>query len=953
MTTGEPSPQSAPPAARNDNTARIAQELASLTGSTTDPFAAAVRTTRMPMIITNPRLPDNPIIFANDSFCRLTGYSRDEIIGRNCRFLQGAETSPAVTAKLRAAVAAAEALEIDIRNYRKNGEPFWNRLLMAPVRDSDGVLTYFFASQVDVTLERDRLAGLKSDNAALVSEVAGRLRAQEESEQRLRFATDAGRMGIWYLDLQTQDFSCSDLFLENFGLSRNDRMTVDALRSMIHPGDRARRDATLAHAIETGADYDIEYRIVRPGGDVAWLYVRAQIERALDGRPIRLAGISTDVTARRKAEDDLRRTNDLLNTIMETTPGLIFAKDRDGRMLVANEATLAVIGKPWSAVQGRTDREFLADPVQAEIVMANDRAVYEQGATLVVEERVTRTADENRIFLSTKTPLRNQTGAVVGLVGVSQDITDRKQAEADLQLLNATLEARVAERTRERDRTWNKSQDLLLVLESTGVCTAVNPAWTSILGWQPADVLGVGLARLVHPEDAEPARKAFAHATMDVLPRFECRLQHRDGSWLWFNWAASPDAGMIYASGRNITAEKEQAEALARAEEALRQSQEMEAVGQLTGGIAHDFNNLLTGITGSLELVQRRTAAGRLEGLERYTSAAITSAQRAAALTQRLLAFARRQPLDPRRVEANRLIAGMEDLLRRTLGPTIDLEMVLAGGLWPTICDPNQLESALLNLAINARDAMPDGGRLTIETVNAFLDEAYARAQGGEVKPGQYVAVCVTDTGIGMTPDIAERAFEPFFTTKPTGQGTGLGLSMLYGFVRQSGGHVRIYSEVGRGSTFRIYLPRDRSSVPAASADGAAAPRDMQPGDGETVLVVDDEAAVRMLVVETLQDLGYAALEASDGAAGLRILQSGVPIDLLVTDVGMPGLNGRQLADAARAIHPQLRVLFMTGYAHNAAIGDGSLLDHGMEIVTKPFALDALATKIRDMIEGK
>jgi nitrogen-specific signal transduction histidine kinase len=401
---------------------------------------------------------------------------------------------------------------------------------------------------------------------------------------------------------------------------------------------------------------------------------------------------------------------------------------------------------------------------------------------------------------------------------------------------------------------------------------------------------------------------------------------------------------------RDVTAEKEAQAELERAQEALRQAQKMEAVGQLTGGIAHDFNNLLTGIVGALAILQRRVDAGRTEGLERYTGAAITSAQRAAALTQRLLAFARRQPLDPKPVDANRLVAGMEDLLRRTLGPAIGLEMVLAGGLWPALCDPNQLESANLNLAINARDAMPGGGRLTVETANAHLDEAYARAQGGEVKPGQYVAVCVTDTGTGMAPEVAERAFEPFFTTKPLGQGTGLGLSMLYGFVKQSGGHVRIYSEPGQGTAIKLYLPRHRGRLGAAEAPAGPGEAPPRADAGETVLVVEDEPTVRMLILETLEELGYAAIEAADGPSGLRVLRSDARVDLLVTDVGLPGLNGRQMADAAREARPGLRVLFITGYAHNAAFGNG-VLEPGTEMLTKPFAMDALADKIRAMID--
>jgi CheY-like chemotaxis protein len=326
----------------------------------------------------------------------------------------------------------------------------------------------------------------------------------------------------------------------------------------------------------------------------------------------------------------------------------------------------------------------------------------------------------------------------------------------------------------------------------------------------------------------------------------------------------------------------------------------------------------------------------------------MTSANRAAALTHRLLAFSRRQPLDPKPVDANRLVASMEDLLRRTLGPSVMLEFVTAGGLWTTLCDPNQLESAILNLAINARDAMPDGGKLVIETANAHLDDAYA-AQQRDVVPGQYVAICVTDTGTGMPADVIARAFDPFFTTKPIGQGTGLGLSMVYGFAKQSEGHARIYSEPGRGTTVKIYLPRhrgdDEQTEPAMVV--SEAPR---AGAGETVLVVEDEPVVRDLIVEILQELGYQPLQATDGLSGLKVLQSKRRIDLLVTVVGLPGgINGRQLADQARERRPDLKVLFITGYAENAALAAG-FLEPGMEMVTKPFAAEAFGAKVRAMI---
>ena len=408
----------------------------------------------------------------------------------------------------------------------------------------------------------------------------------------------------------------------------------------------------------------------------------------------------------------------------------------------------------------------------------------------------------------------------------------------------------------------------------------------------------------------------------------------------------------------NETLERRVADALAErmkeqqrlrlTEEALRQSQKMEAVGQLTGGIAHDFNNLLTGIMGSLELLHTRMNQGRLRDADRYILAAQAASRRAASLIHRLLAFSRRQTLDPKPTDVNRLVVGMEELIRRTVGPQIALDVVTAGGLWSTLIDAPQLENALLNLCINARDAMPDGGRITIETANKWLDDRAASER--DLPPGQYLSVCVTDTGAGMTPDVIAQAFDPFFTTKPMGQGTGLGLSMVYGFVRQSGGQVRIYSEVGHGTTMCLYLPRHYASEDDRLA--AAPPAEEMPGAaGETVMVVDDEPTIRMLLADVLIGQGYTTVEAEEGATALRILQSDARIDLLITDVGLPGgMNGRQLADAARVTRPDLKVLFITGYAENAIIGNAQLAP-GMQLLTKPFVMEDLAGRIRSMID--
>lgn len=383
------------------------------------------------------------------------------------------------------------------------------------------------------------------------------------------------------------------------------------------------------------------------------------------------------------------------------------------------------------------------------------------------------------------------------------------------------------------------------------------------------------------------------------------------------------------------------------AQEQLRQAQKMEAVGQLTGGLAHDFNNLLTGISGGLELIEMRIKQGRSAEIDKYVDMARSATKRAAALTHRLLAFSRRQTLDPRPTDVNRLIANMEEFLRRSVGPAIEIEVVGAGGLWTTLIDPNQLENALLNLCINARDAMPDGGRITIETANKWLDHAAARDR--DLPPGQYVSLCVTDTGTGMAAETVERAFDPFFTTKPLGEGTGLGLSMIYGFVRQSGGQVRIYSEVGQGTTMCLYFPRvDSNAEEQPESTGAALP--IPSAAGGTVLVVDDEPAIRALIADAVADLGYNAIEAGDGASGLALLQAQPAIQLLVTDVGLPrGMNGRQLADAARVERPDLKVLFITGYAENAVIGNKQL-ERGMHVLTKPFAMDMLISRIREVI---
>jgi PAS domain S-box-containing protein len=580
-----------------------------------------------------------------------------------------------------------------------------------------------------------------------------------------------------------------------------------------------------------------------------------------------------------------------------------------------------------------------------------------------VRYRIIRPSDGETRWISVKSTIeRDEQGRAVRLVGAHTDVTEQVMAEQALRQseeryrkladqlseLNATLAQRVEEKTRERDRIWNVSQDLLVVADRNGVWRTVNPAWTRTLGWSEAELLNRTSEWLEHPDDGGMTRAQVNWlGGSEATVRFESRFRHKDGSYRWLSWTGVPDQDRIYAVARDVTAEKAAAERLKVTEEALLQSQKMEAVGQLTGGIAHDFNNLLTGIVGSLDLLQTRLNQGRTDNFARYINAAMISANRAAALTHRLLAFARRQPLIPKSVDANQLVVSLEDLLRRTIGETIDLAIAAADDLWFTLCDPNQLESALLNLAINARDAMPDGGKLTITTSNARIEGVMADSPA--LSPGDYVCISVTDTGTGMSAEVAARAFDPFFTTKPIGQGTGLGLSMIYGFARQSDGHVTIDSRLGRGTLVRLYLPRHHGEIAEQFVSAATAAE--YAATGETVLVVEDEPVVRAVIVEMLGEQGYQTLEAVDGPSGLRILRTNARIDLLVTDVGLPGMNGRQLADQARETRPGLKVLFITGYAESVAISDG-FLQPGMEMITKPFDLDNLSQRIRAMVSS-
>ncbi|MBV9395273.1 MAG: PAS domain-containing protein [Methylobacteriaceae bacterium] len=665
-------------------------------------------------------------------------------------------------------------------------------------------------------------------------EARSRLQEIREGEEELRIALAAGRLGAWTFDLDANALDASPTCKANFGRTVDDPFTYDDLVAAIHPDDRDYMLRSVEESLANGSDYDVEYRCLWPDNSLHWVQIRGRPTYDLQGKPLRMTGVSQDVTEQKHAEAALRESERQFRSLADSIPTLCWMAEADGYIFWYNSRWYDYTGTLPADMEG-WGWQAVHDPDLLPEVMERWKRSIASGDPFEMVFPLKGADGIFKPFLTRIVPIRDDRGVIVKWFGTNTDISTQQQAENALRDLAAELEKRVEERTQE----------------------------------------------------------------------------------------------------------------LMAAEEALRQSQKMEAVGQLTGGLAHDFNNLLTGISGSLQLLQTRLSQGRVNDLERYINAADGAARRAASLTHRLLAFSRRQTLDPKPTNINRLVVGLEELIRRTVGPGIQVEVVGAAGLWTALVDRNQLENAVLNLCINARDAMPDGGRLTIETANKWLDERAARQR--ELAPGQYLSLCVTDTGTGMTPDVIKRAFDPFFTTKPLGQGTGLGLSMIYGFARQSGGQVRIYSELGKGTTMCLYLPRHhgRGEDDDISHEWQAK---SQAADGETVLVVDDEPTVRMLVTEVLQELGYTAIEVADGSTGLQVLRSDQRIDLLITDVGLPGgINGRQVADGAREVRPDLKVLFITGYAENAVVGNGHL-EPGMQVLAKPFPMEALATRIRDLM---
>ena len=799
-----------------------------------------------------------------------------------------------------------------------------------------------------------------------------RQRYLEAANQRLQLALSAsGMVGLWDWMVNTDLLYGDPNFAHLYGLDpvrTAAGLTMADYQQFVVPEDLAALRKDIRDTFEHGADFFVEYRLAIPGQALRWIECKGRLIEDASGQPVRFSGTAVDVTQRKQRDQALRADAVIARENAERVQLALAAGAIIGtwvwqiqaQQFTADEGFATAFAVDPALARSGLRMQQVMDTVhpddQPELAAAINDALA-RGGPFKQQYRVRRAGQQYYWVEAAGRVELDAAGLALRFPGVLIDITERREMEAqrdriaaELRDFNMMLEQRIAERTAERDSMWATSPDLLLMTNVDGVCLRVNPAWTRTLGYLPEEFIGCHMDQWIVGEERAEGTEPDGAVRSGELARVVNRYLHKDGTERWISWSSARAGDMVFSTGRDITAERARAAALDAAQDVLRQSQKMEAVGQLTGGLAHDFNNLLAGISGSLQLLNLRVQRGQFQEIERYLLIAQNGVKRAASLTHRLLAFSRRQTLDPKPADINRLVREMHDLVQRTVGPAITVAVADAADVWPALVDASQLENALLNLCINARDAMPDGGSITIATANQWLDERAGLQH--DLLPGQYLSLCVTDTGTGIAPDILEKVFDPFFTTKPLGEGTGLGLSMVYGFAKQSGGQVRVVSEVGTGTTFCIYLPRHHGAV-----EDVVHPEELAPcqasASKRTVLVVDDEPMILTLMVEILGELGYHALQASDSATGLKILQSDVAIDLLVSDVGLPGgLNGRQMADAARLVRPDLKVLFITGYAENAAIGNGHLME-GMQVMTKPFDMQALTAHIRAMVENR
>jgi PAS domain S-box-containing protein len=865
----------------------------------------------------------------NEGAHRIFGWTQDEVSGLHWEML--------FTPQDRAAGKPREAMDAALKagsahhdrwHQRKSGETFWASGEISQLRDGEGKPIGL------IKVLRDQTDQYKA------------VQALADAEARLRRAQEAGGVGVFSLNLQTNILSPTPEFCSIYGLELSDAIPISKIQGLVLDEDQ--EIASNPDTRRTGTSpLTVEYRIRRADtGQKRVVARRGEFEFAADGKPLRFVGVVQDVTERRKAQRELRESESRFRALAQAIPNHVWTASPDGLLDWFNDRVYEYAGhKP-----GELDGASWVSIVHPDDVVATAEAwkqAISTGVTYQTEFRLRHASGAFRWHIVRAIPIKDDDGVILRWIGTNTEVEELRAAREKLQALNRTLEQRVAERTADRDRMWRLSTDVMLVTSFDATITALNPAWTTILGWTEEDQMGRSFMDLVHPDDRQ--------ATLDELGKlaegittfsFENRFKTKGGSYRTISWTAVPGENLIQAVGRDVTEEREAAAALRQTELALQQAQKMEAIGNLTGGVAHDFNNLLQVVAGNLQLLSKDVVGN--EKAEGRIANALAGVNRGSKLASQLLAFGRRQALDPKVVNIGRLIRGMDEMLRRTIGEGVEIETIASGGLWNSLVDPMQVENALLNLAINARDAMEGFGKLTIEVGNAYIDDTYASLHD-DVQTGQYVVLSVTDTGSGMSQELMAKVFEPFFSTKPEGKGTGLGLSMVYGFLKQSGGHVKIYSELGHGTTVKMYLPR------SLQQEDVEVERHDAPVEGgrETILVAEDDDAVRATVIELLQELGYRVLKAPDATAALSIIESGLNIDMLFTDVVMPGqLKSSELARKAKERLPDIGVLFTSGYTENSIV-HGGRLDRGVQLLSKPYSREQLARKIRQVLNSR
>ncbi|WP_244479922.1 hybrid sensor histidine kinase/response regulator [Methylobacterium sp. Leaf94] len=869
-------------------------------------------------------------VLYNDAFAEILGLRHPAPLGRSFR-----EVFSGVWSEVEPMVARALAGEATL----SENMPF------VIERGGDAESASFTVSYSPLRDDADRVVGVFCACAETRAQIAAQADLGE-TEARLRLASEASHIGFWDVDVVNDTAFWPQRVKAMFGMSSDAPVSGAEFLAGLHPDDREATMAAFTAALDPArrAVYDVEYRTVgQADGLVRW--VAAKGRGLFEGdRCVRVLGTALEITARKRSEEALRASEEQFRVLSQVLPNLVWTTDAAGAADWFNERVYA-----YSALRpGTLDAAgWLA------IIHPDDRARVAKrwGETVAslseyqCEYRLRRGDGAYRWFLARAQPVLAGDGTVLRWVGTSTDIDDQKRVMAELVGFNEALEQRVAERTAERDRVWRNSRDLLVVIGSDGVFRAVNPAWEAILGQHPSDVVGRSFLAFVWPEDAVFTEAALSQAAAaDHLNNFENRYRHADGTARWISWRTSVEGGLVYAYGRDVTAEKTQGQALQQAEEALRQSQKLEAIGQLTGGVAHDFNNLLTIIRSSVDFLRRPDLAEARRA--RYLNAVSDTVDRAAKLTGQLLAFARRQTLKPETVDVGSRLRSVADLLDTVTGARIAVRTELPDHPCCVRVDVSQFETALVNMAVNARDAMEGEGTLTLR-LDCGVPLPSIRGHAGA--PGPFAAVSLTDTGTGIAADVLTRIFEPFFTTKAVGKGTGLGLSQVFGFAKQSGGDVAVASEPGRGTTFTLYLPEAEMNFVVAE-DGSATAALEPGGAGQRVLVVEDNIEVGRFATQILQDLGYATTWAANAEEALdRIGPDGGGFDVVFSDVVMPGMGGIELAKLLRRRLPHLPVVLASGYSHLLA-EEGA---HGFALLQKPYSADQVSAILRQVVRRR